>query len=101
MNLLFDCLLCIPKEDPISVIPEIVRIMMLRQLPYLLSQNTSMYHFAISDYLPITVSHSFPQFSFYDSFDQLDEYRQKWKEDKNECEWRASMAVLCMKRTSL
>lgn len=98
---MFDCLLCIPKEDSISVIPEMVRIMMLRQLPYLLSQNTSLNHFAIADYLPITVSHSFPQFSFYDSYEQLNEYRQKWKEDEKECEWRASMTVLFMKRVSL
>lgn len=90
-NLPFSILLCIPKTDPISVIPEIVRIMMLRQLPFVCASGKQ---FCVGEYLPITVYHKGSDFAFVDSFENLSEVWSQWRQDENECIWRASMAVV-------
>ena len=93
-NLPFDFLLLLPKKDPISILPEIVRIMMLRQFPYLLSNSSfTSVHFMISDYLPLTFYHHFPSFSYISSYSSLTTYHNEWKQDKEDCNWRLSLAV--------
>lgn len=86
----FDFLLCLPKTDPIYIIPEMVRMMMLRQLPFI---QSSVMHCLVDEYLPLSICHSGMNFPFYDSFDNLNSYRTQWRQDEKECEWRHSMAV--------
>ena len=96
-NLPFDFLLLLPKKDPISILPEIVRIMMLRQFPYLLSNSSfTCAHFMISDYLPLSLYHHFPSFSFISSYSSLSSYHNEWKQDEEDCNWRLSLAVECL-----